>query len=363
MNLYEQQSANRRKTFLVMFVFIGFLFLLGAGFDAFYIGGAGGAGGYLPIGSVLALGVGSVSAIATYIGGDRAVLLSTGARPLADVIASASQADAFKLQQLGNVVDEMSIASGVPRRNVYVVPDADPNAFATGRGPGRSSIAVTRGLLDALDREELQGVIAHEMSHIRNLDVRLMTIVAALVGGVVLLSDWARRSMWWGGGPRRRRSGDGDGGGGGGAAGIIFFAVWLVAMLLAPLIAQMLSMMVSRQREYLADASGAEMTRNPVGLARALEKIESAVAPTQTINRGSAHLCIADPLGRPLNLKEGFWSDLFASHPPMPARIAALKSMAFEGGTLFEASRSRSSPMPPATELLRARLKMSLVAF
>ncbi len=139
-----------------------------------------------------------------------------------------------------------------------------------------------------------------------------MTIVAALVGGVVLLSDWARRSMAWGGGPRRRR----DSEGGGGIAGMLFFAVWLLAMLLAPLIAQMLSMMVSRQREYLADASGAELTRNPVGLARALEKIESAVAPTEAINRGSAHLCIADPLGRRLNLKEGFWSDLFASHPP-----------------------------------------------
>jgi heat shock protein HtpX len=326
MNLYEQQAANRRKTWLVMLVFVGFLFLLGAGFDAFYIGGAGGG---LPIGSVLALGVGSVSAIATYIGGDRAVLLATGAKPLAEAISSATPADVLKLQQLGNVVDEMSIASGVPRPDVYIVPDADPNAFATGRGPGHSSIAVTRGLLDALDREELQGVIAHEMSHIRNLDVRLMTIVAALVGGVVLLSDWARRGMWWGGGPRRRRDGDGEGGGG--IAGILFFAVWLLAMLLAPLIAQMLSMMVSRQREYLADASGAEMTRNPGGLARALEKIESAVAPTQAINRGSAHLCIADPLGRQLNLKEGFWSDLFASHPPMSSRIAALKAMAFEG--------------------------------
>jgi heat shock protein HtpX len=324
-NLYEQQSSNRRRTWLVIFLFVAFLFLLGLGFDTFYIGAAG---GFVPIGSIVALSVGSVSAIATYVGGDRAVLLATGAKPLADVLASASEADALKLRQLGNVVDEMAIASGVPRPDVYIVPDADPNAFATGRGPGRSSIAVTRGLLDALDREELQGVVAHEMSHIRNLDVRLMTIVAALVGGVVLLSDWARRSMWWGGGPRRRRGGDGEGGGG--IAGIVFFAVWLVAMLLAPLIAQMLSMMVSRQREYLADASGAELTRNPLGLAHALEKIDDAVAPTQAINRGSAHLCIADPLGRSLNLKEGFWSNLFASHPPMPARIAALKAMALE---------------------------------
>lgn len=326
MNLYEQQSANRHKTWLVMLVFVGFLFLLGVGFDTFYIGGTGGAVGYVPIGSIVALGVGSVSAIATYVGGDRAVLLATGAKPLADVLASASEADTLKLQQLSNVVDEMAIASGVPRPEVYIVPDADPNAFATGRGPGRSSIAVTRGLLDALDREELQGVVAHEMSHIRNLDVRLTTIVAALVGGVVLLSDWARRSMWWGGGPRRRR----DGERGGGIAGMVFFAVWLVLILLAPLIAQLLSMMVSRRREYLADASGAELTRNPLGLAHALEKIDTAAAPTQAINRGSAHLCIADPLGRSLNLKEGFWSNLFASHPPMPARIAALNAMALE---------------------------------
>jgi heat shock protein HtpX len=327
-NLYEQQSSNRHKTWLVIFLFVAFLFLLGLGFDTFYIGAFGGAGGYVPIGSILALGVGSVSAIATYIGGDRAVLLASGAKPLADVVASASEADTLKLRQLSNVVDEMAIASGVPRPDIYIVPDPDPNAFATGRGPGHSSIAVTRGLLDALDREELQGVVAHEMSHIRNLDVRLMTIVAALVGGVVLLSDWAQRSMWWGGGPRRRRDGDGEGGGG--IAGVVFLAVWLVAMVLAPIIAQMLSMMVSRQREYLADASGAELTRNPLGLAQALEKIEAAVAPTQAINRGSAHLCITDPLGRSLNLKEGFWSNLFASHPPMPARIAALKAMALE---------------------------------
>ena len=328
MNLYEQQRANRRKTWLVMFVFMAFLFVLGAGFDTFYLGGSG---RFAPIGSLLALAVGSVSAIATYLGGDRAVLFATGAKPLAEVIASATEADRLKLQQLGNVVDEMAIASGVPRPEVYVVPDPDPNAFATGRGPGRSSIAVTRGLLDALDREELQGVIAHEMSHIRNLDVRLMTIVAALVGGVVLLSDWARRSMWWGGGSRRSRDDD-ERGGGGGIGGVIFFVVWLVLLLLAPLIAQLLSMMVSRQREYLADASGAELTRNPVGLARALEKIESAVAPTQAINRGSAHLCIADPLGRRVNLTEGRWSNLFASHPPMAARISALNGMALKGG-------------------------------
>jgi heat shock protein HtpX len=255
------------------------------------------------------------------------VLASTSARTLVDVERE-GVVDKFKLRQLENVVDEMAIASGLPRPRVYIVPDADHNAFATGRGPERSSIAVTQGLLDALDRDELQGVVAHEMSHIRNLDIRVMTVVAALVGAIALLSDWARRGMMSGGGSRRR---NGEGRGAGGPAAVFFLAIWLVAIILAPLVAQLLAMMVSRRREYLADASGAELTRNPIGLARALEKIERAVEPTRAIKRGSAHLCIADPLGRRLNVTEGFWSDVFASHPPMAARIAALKAMAYEG--------------------------------
>ena len=329
MNLYQQQASNRRKTWLVMLAFIAFFLILGLGFDAFYLGTTG---GFFPIGSVVALGVGSVSAASSYFSGDRAVLLSTNARPVEELEAAATDADKLKLHQLENVVDEMAIAAGLPRPKVYIVPDADPNAFATGRDPEHASLAVTRGLLDTLDREELQGVVAHEMSHIRNLDVRVMTMVAALVGGVALLSDWARRGMMWGGGSRRRNSGDSSGDDrGSGALGIILFAVWLVAILIAPLLAQLLAMMVSRRREYLADASGAELTRNPMGLARALEKIDAAAAPTVTVSRGSANLCIADPLGRQVNLKEGGWSNLFASHPPMAARIAALKDMAFQG--------------------------------
>ena len=324
MNLYEQQQSNRRKTWLVMLAFVAFVLFLGIGFDTFYIGAGRGV---LPIGSVIALGVGSVSAATSYFSGDRAVLLSTRAQPVEELVAGASADDTLKLRQLQNVVDEMSIASGLPRPRVYVVPDADPNAFATGRDPAHASLAVTRGLLDTLDREELQGVVAHEMSHIRNLDVRVMTIVAALAGAVALLADWARRGMMWGGGRRRGR----DDERGGGVAGIIFFAVWLIAVLLAPLLAQLLAMMVSRRREYLADASGAELTRNPLGLARALDKIESAATPTVMVNRGTAHLCIADPLGRAMNLREGAWANLFASHPPMAARIAALKEMAFQG--------------------------------
>ena len=322
MNLYEQQRSNRRKTWLIMLAFAGFFLLLGVGFDTFYIGAGGGT---VPVGSLLALGAGSFSAAISYFSGDRAVLLATGARPVEELEAGAAAADRLKLRQLQNVVDEMTIASGLPRPKVYVVPDADPNAFATGRDPAHASLAVTRGLLDTLERDELQGVVAHEMSHIRNLDVRVMTLVAALVGAVALLADWARRGMMWGGGRRRDRDERG-----GGVASIIFFAVWIIAVLLAPVLAQLLAMMVSRRREYLADASGAELTRNPLGLARALEKIESAAAPTVAVNRGTAHLCIADPLGRAVNLRQGAWANLFASHPPMAARIAALREMAYQ---------------------------------
>src|SRR3954469_8462497 len=174
MNLYEQQRSNRRKTWMVMLAFLAFFLFLGFGFDVFYMGAAGRA---VPIGSVIALGVGSVSAATSYFSGDRAVLLSTHAQPIQELEGLANDVDKLKLRQLENVVDEMAIASGLPRPKVYVVPDTDPNAFATGRGPERSSIAVTRGLLDALNREELQGVVAHEMSHIKNLDIRVMTVV------------------------------------------------------------------------------------------------------------------------------------------------------------------------------------------
>ena len=324
MNLYEQQASNRRRTWIIMVGFVAFLALLGFGFDWFYIGAGG---GFVPVGTLLALAVGSGSASLGYFAGDKAVLLAASAKPLQSVESAASDdAQRLKLRQLGNVVDEMAIAAGIPRPDVYVIPDPDPNAFATGRGPGHSSIAVTQGLLDAVDREELQGVVAHEMSHVRNLDVRLMTVVAALVGAAALVSDWSRRGAFM------SRSSRDDDRRSSGAAAAVFFVIWIVAVIAAPFVAQMLAMMVSRQREFLADASGAELTRNPMGLARALEKIDAAVAPTRAINQGTAHLCIADPLGRAVNAREGGWANLLASHPPMAARIAALRSMAFQGG-------------------------------
>jgi len=305
-----------------MLVFVAFLFFLGYGFDRFYLG----LGPVpFPIGSVFALGLGGVSAWSSYFAGDRAVLLSAGAVPLEEAAAPASEDAKLKYRQLENVVDEMSIAAGLPRPKIYIVPDSDPNAFATGRDAPHASIAVTQGLLDTVNRDELQGVIAHELSHVRNLDIRLMTVIAAMVGAAALIADWTSRGLQIGGGNRSRNREKG-----GGALGLVLLVIWLVAVVLAPVIGQALAMMVSRRREYLADASGAELTRNPMALASALTKIDSAVDPTASIKRGTAHLCIADPLGRAVGLREGTWANLFASHPPMAQRIAALREMAFQ---------------------------------
>ena len=308
-----------------MAVFVGFLLLLGYGFDRFYVGGGELV---MPVGTLMALGAGSVSALTSYYSGDRAVLLSTGAVSIDRALSVAATAgDTLKLRQLENVVEEMSIAAGLPKPRVYVIPDPDPNAFATGRDPEHASIAVTRGLLESLSRDELQGVVAHELSHVRNLDIRLMTVIAAMMGAIALLSDWTRRGLFrgsGGAGSRRERSRDKGGG------AVLLLAIWLVVSLLAPIIGQMLAMMVSRRREYLADASGAELTRNPLALASALEKIDDAHAPTEAIKRGTAHLCIGDPLGRAIGLRQGWLPDLLASHPPMANRITALRQMGFQ---------------------------------
>jgi heat shock protein HtpX len=309
-----------------MFLFLGFLLFLGYGFDRFYLGQAGPP---IPFGTLAALMVGGGSALVSYYSGDRAVLLSTGAIPLAGAFSGAtSSEESLKIRRLDNVVEEMAIAAGLPKPKVFIIPDTDPNAFATGRDPEHASIAVTQGLLDAVTREELQAVVAHELSHVRNLDIRLMTVIAAMVGAIALLSDWAGRGIRSGvAGGNTRRSRDRDKRGG---ADVILLVVWLVAMVLAPLIGQTLAMLVSRRREYLADASGAELTRNPLALASALEKIDRAHYPTESVKRGTAHLCIADPLGRPVGLRRGWLPDLLASHPPMEDRIAALRQMAYQ---------------------------------
>ncbi len=316
LNLYDQQRRNLARTRLFLAVFVLLLVVLGLGADAFLYDVGGSPG--LPICALGALAFGGLSAWWSLHGGDQAVLESSSARLL-------DPSDP-KERTLDNVVEEMAIAAGLPKPRVYLIPDADPNAFATGPGPEKASLAVTRGILEKLNREELQGVVAHEMAHVRNYDIRLMTVVAALAGAILLLSDWARRGFRWGGG---RRSGGDRQGRGGGLLGVVLLALWLVSILLAPLIARLVAMAVSREREYLADASGAELTRNPLALAAALEKIDAAVEPTPSIKQGVAHLCIADPRGRALNEREGGWANLFATHPPIARRIALLREMGY----------------------------------
>lgn len=310
-NLYDQQRRNLANTRLFIAGFVLLLVILGLGADG-VLYGAGVTPG-IPIATLGALCIGGFSAWWSLHGGDQAVLESAHAAPL-DPSDPAQRV-------LDNVVEEIAIAGGIPKPAVYVIPDPDLNAFATGSGPEKASIAVTRGLLEKLDRTELQGVVAHELSHVRNYDVRLMTVVAALAGAILLLADWSRRGMWWGRRSRSERAG---------GLGLLFVVLWMVSIVLAPIIAQIVSLAVSRQREYLADASGSELTRNPLGLASALQKIDDAVDPTLSIKQGIAHLCIADPRGRALNEREGFFSNLFSTHPPIAKRIALLREMAYQ---------------------------------
>lgn len=322
-NLFEEQARNRRMTWLIIGVFVLFLAFLGFGVDLFVLGydatrSARRGEVPIPLAAAIATLFAGGSAWFGFRYGDQAVLASSLARPIAP--------DDPAARVLMNVVTEMAIASGLPMPKVFVVDDPDPNAFATGRDPDHASIAVTTGLLMAMNREELQGVIAHEMAHVRNYDIRTMTVVAALLGAVLLLADWTSRVRLRG--PRSR---DDDGGGGlSGPLGLVVFLVWLAAIVLAPLVGQLLATAVSRQREYLADASGAELTRNPLGLAKALQKLEAATAPTVRIARGTAHLCITDPLNRAIDNQEGFVADLFATHPPIHDRIARLEAMGYQ---------------------------------
>jgi heat shock protein HtpX len=313
-NLFEQQKRNLRRTAGILTGFVAFLVFLGIGADFFLYGSGAGPG--FPVATLGALLFGAGSSLWALRAGDRAVLESANAVPI--------DRNDPRQMVLDNVVEEMAIAGGLPKPRAYVIPDNDPNAFATGSGPEKSSIAVTAGLLDALNREELQAVVSHEMAHVKNYDIRLMTVVAALVGSVLLISDWGRRGLRFGGGRRR-----GGRGGGGGAVLLVFFVLWILSLILAPLIARLVAMAVSREREYLADASGSELTRNPGALASALEKIDASKAPTPSIKQGVAHLCIADPRGRAVNEREGGWAELFATHPPIAKRIALLHEMAY----------------------------------
>ena len=303
--MYEQIARNKRASWLLMAAVVAVLLLLGFVIGVALTGRPYGGLGLLGVFGVIAI----VWSIIGYYAGAGMVLAVSGARKVTHDEAP----------QLYNVVEEMTIAAGTPMPDVYLIDDPAPNAFATGRDPQHAAVAVTSGMLQMMNREELQGVVAHEMSHVRNYDVRFATLVGILVGLVALVADFFLRSTFWGGFGRRS---DGDGGGGGG----LIFVLAIALAMLAPLFSWLVQMAISRRREFLADASAAELTRNPVGLAHALEKIAADPRPLRAANRATAHLYIANPL-RKLRETEG----LFDTHPPMQKRIAALLAMAHEG--------------------------------
>ncbi|HET9605054.1 MAG TPA: M48 family metallopeptidase [Gemmatimonadales bacterium] len=322
-NFLEQQAANRRRSQWLVAGFILFFAWVGFGGDLAF--------GLLTadspptayhhvvpfigiITSLLAIGI---CWHAQHKGAER-VLWATGAWEIIDP-ATPEQT------QYVNVVEEMAIAAGIPRPRIWIVPEEDPNAFATGTDPAHANIAATDGLLALLSRDELQGVVAHEMAHIQNEDTRLMTLLAGMIGAILLVSDGSRRFL----GGSNRSLGGRKGGGGKGAAGMVVLVVWLISLIIAPLIARVLAMSVSRKREYLADATAAQFTRNPLALASALEKLDSATPATRSIGRGAAHLCIVDPGERSISDVDGLVGDVFSSHPPIRQRIIRLKGMGF----------------------------------
>jgi heat shock protein HtpX len=260
----------------------------------------------------LSCGVALLFALLGYYSGDDMVLAISGAREITHTDDP----------QLFNVVEEMAIAAGVPVPKVFLINDPAPNAFATGRDPKHAVVAITTGLRTKLNREELQGVIAHEMSHVRNYDIRLMLLLAVLVGSIVMLADLLWQALRFGGGSRDSR------GGGGGLIVLVLVVVGILLALVAPLLAQIIQLAVSRQREYLADASAVELTRNPLGLASALRKIDADPAVLKSANRGTAHLYIANPIKK----FEERAHTAFASHPPIADRIRRLEALAHQPG-------------------------------
>jgi len=334
-DLFSQQQSNRLRSRILIAGFIAFFAWLGFGGDwilwQFTRDVEGAYHHVVPwLGIALTLGA-IIAAIVSWRRGPERVLWSTNAYEVVDPVNDDER-------RLVNVVEEMAIAGGIPKPRIWIVPDEDPNAFATGRDPATAHVAVTAGLLTQLDRDELQAVIAHELGHVKNLDVRLMTLLAALVGAVALVGDFMGRMMRGGARVRGSSLGGGRSRGGGKKGGnpllVVVLVLWVLSWLLAPLVTRLLALGVSRKREYLADAMSAQFTRNPAALANALHKIEHAAAPTTSMKRGTAHLCIADPLGRGLTSKEGYFAELFGTHPPMAIRVAKLKAMAYqqEGG-------------------------------
>jgi heat shock protein HtpX len=298
----DRIAANRRNSLLLIAGFLTFVAVFGYVIGYAWLGDPTRA----LFGLVLAFVVGTVSGLVTYYGGDRIVLAASRAKEITHDDAPV----------LFNVVEEMTIASGVPMPKVYIIEDSAPNAFATGRDPEHASVAVTSGLLEKLNRDELQGVIAHEMSHVGNYDIRYAMLVGILVGTTVLISDFFLRGLWWGGGRGRQREG-------GGQSQLIMIVVAIVLAVLAPLFARLLQLSISRQREYLADATAIQLTRNPKGLADALQKISGDQEVLEVANRATAHLYIVNPIKKFEKRARG----LFSTHPPIEERIQILRSL------------------------------------
>ncbi len=302
--LYDRIASNVRKSWLLIFVFALFTLLIGY-FFGYYLGV-----GYW--GLVIAIVIALFMTWGSYFNSDKIALSMSRAKP----------ADETQYRQLHNIVEGLAIAAGMPKPRVYIVDDTAPNAFATGRNPEHGAIAVTRGLLAKMNREELEGVIAHELSHIKNRDTLVMTLAVTLVGVIILLADWFLRAMWWGGGRDRDR---------GGGLGLPFALIGLLLLILAPLIAQLMQFAISRRREFLADADGVNLTRYPEGLIGALQKLGADQTVVRTASKATAHLWIESPILEHAleegGKKKGSWMNrMFDTHPPLEERIAALRS-------------------------------------
>jgi heat shock protein HtpX len=317
-SFYAQISANKRNSFLLALGVVAIFAVLGFAIGYAIVGSPAGAVGV----TALALSVGAISGVGAFFSGDKLVLAVSGAR----------EVDETSAPQLLNVVQELAIAASVPMPKVYIIDDTAPNAFATGRDPQHASLAITSGLLEKLDREELQGVIGHEMSHVRNLDIRFSLIVGVMVGAIAILADFFLRFTFWGGVSGRRSSRDS---GGNGIQAVIMI-VAIVLAILAPIISRFIQLAVSRQREYLADASSVELTRNPYGLERALAKIGSDQEVLEVANRGTQHMYFTNPIKR----FEARSSGLMDTHPAILDRINRLRTLTGEGP--LEASEAAS---------------------
>jgi heat shock protein HtpX len=304
--LHEQIAANKRKTVLLFVVAIAFTGLIGYAIG--YLFWAGG-----PAGVAIAVALAVILSLGSYFGGDRLVLASTRAH----------EVTAAEEPRLHNVVEGLAIAAGIPKPRVYVVPEQAPNAFATGRNPEHSSVAVTQGLLDIMNRVELEGVIGHELSHVLDRDILIGTVVATVVGAAVLMSEFFTRSWFWSGG---RVGGRRDGGGDAGVVALVLFAVGIVLLIIAPIAGQLIKLSVSRNREYLADAQGVLLTRYPPGLIGALEKIRDAPHAMRAANNATAHLWLDQPSRIP-GESTSRMEKLFSTHPPIQERIDRLRDM------------------------------------